>query len=205
MGEAKGQGGTAEGLEIPAWGWHASPFPPWCPCSLSCSADCSAQGPYTFVLRYTGVGQAPLLTRARLGWFPALAGLCLSAPLLPSTAVGLDNAGKTTILYRLHLGEAVKTVPTIGCNVEQVRPCCGTLRTQCCTLQVRPPASAPACRPALVGHSRPARQGLRGGRWGSVSRRGTGRSASLACNPSSAVSGPAFTAAANLPSAGQGA
>lgn len=35
--------------------------------------------------------------------------------------VGLDNAGKTTILYRLHLGEAVKTVPTIGCNVEQVK------------------------------------------------------------------------------------
>lgn len=35
--------------------------------------------------------------------------------------VGLDNAGKTTILYRLHLGEAVKTVPTIGSNVEQVK------------------------------------------------------------------------------------
>ena len=36
-------------------------------------------------------------------------------------AVGLDNAGKTTVLYRLHLGEAVKTVPTIGSNVEQVK------------------------------------------------------------------------------------
>ncbi|KAI7846070.1 hypothetical protein COHA_000436 [Chlorella ohadii] len=35
--------------------------------------------------------------------------------------VGLDNAGKTTILYRLHLGEAVRTVPTIGSNVEQVK------------------------------------------------------------------------------------
>jgi ADP-ribosylation factor-like protein 1 len=30
----------------------------------------------------------------------------------------LDNAGKTTILYRLQIGEVVATVPTIGFNVE---------------------------------------------------------------------------------------
>ena len=34
--------------------------------------------------------------------------------------VGLDNAGKTTILYNLKLGEIRKTVPTIGFNVEQI-------------------------------------------------------------------------------------
>ena len=34
--------------------------------------------------------------------------------------VGLDNAGKTTILYRLHLGEAIDTNPTVGSNVEEV-------------------------------------------------------------------------------------
>lgn len=35
--------------------------------------------------------------------------------------VGLDNAGKTTVLYTLHLGETVtKTVPTIGFNVQTV-------------------------------------------------------------------------------------
>eukprot|EP00760_Papus_ankaliazontas_P007674 PhM_4_TR13445/c0_g1_i1/m.103820/K07950/ARL5B; ADP-ribosylation factor-like protein 5B len=34
--------------------------------------------------------------------------------------VGLNNAGKTTILYRWHLGEAIKTQPTIGGNVEEV-------------------------------------------------------------------------------------
>ena len=34
--------------------------------------------------------------------------------------LGLDNAGKTTILYRLQLGEIVQTVPTIGFNVESV-------------------------------------------------------------------------------------
>lgn len=28
--------------------------------------------------------------------------------------VGLDAAGKTTFLYRLHLGEIVTTIPTIG-------------------------------------------------------------------------------------------
>ncbi len=31
--------------------------------------------------------------------------------------VGLDNAGKTTTLYKLKLGECVTTVPTIGFNV----------------------------------------------------------------------------------------
>lgn len=35
--------------------------------------------------------------------------------------VGLDNAGKTTILYKYHLGEVVSTRPTIGSNVETVR------------------------------------------------------------------------------------
>lgn len=34
--------------------------------------------------------------------------------------VGLDAAGKTTILYKLKLGEVVSTMPTIGFNVETV-------------------------------------------------------------------------------------
>merc|ERR1711971_1422585 len=34
--------------------------------------------------------------------------------------LGLDNAGKTTILYRLQVGEVVATIPTIGFNVETV-------------------------------------------------------------------------------------
>jgi GTPase SAR1 family protein len=28
--------------------------------------------------------------------------------------LGLDAAGKTTILYRLHMGEVLSTVPTVG-------------------------------------------------------------------------------------------
>jgi len=34
--------------------------------------------------------------------------------------VGLNNAGKTTILYKLHLGDVIETQPTIGSNVEEV-------------------------------------------------------------------------------------
>ena len=34
--------------------------------------------------------------------------------------VGLDAAGKTTILYKLRLGENVCTIPTIGFNVEEI-------------------------------------------------------------------------------------
>jgi small GTP-binding protein len=34
--------------------------------------------------------------------------------------LGLDSAGKTTMLYRLKLGEVQNTVPTIGFNVESV-------------------------------------------------------------------------------------
>lgn len=36
--------------------------------------------------------------------------------------IGLDGAGKTTILYKLKLNEVVTTIPTIGFNVECVQP-----------------------------------------------------------------------------------
>ncbi|ODV83938.1 hypothetical protein CANARDRAFT_177371 [[Candida] arabinofermentans NRRL YB-2248] len=35
--------------------------------------------------------------------------------------LGLDNSGKTTILYKLKLGKAEKTVPTVGFNVETIK------------------------------------------------------------------------------------
>lgn len=34
--------------------------------------------------------------------------------------LGLDNAGKTTLLYKMQLGEVVDTTPTIGFNVESI-------------------------------------------------------------------------------------
>ncbi|XP_031560493.1 ADP-ribosylation factor-like [Actinia tenebrosa] len=36
--------------------------------------------------------------------------------------LGLDAAGKTTVLYKLKLNENVSTIPTIGFNVETVTP-----------------------------------------------------------------------------------
>uniref|UniRef100_K3X7H7 ADP-ribosylation factor n=1 Tax=Globisporangium ultimum (strain ATCC 200006 / CBS 805.95 / DAOM BR144) TaxID=431595 RepID=K3X7H7_GLOUD len=35
--------------------------------------------------------------------------------------VGLDAAGKTTILYHLRLGKAIASIPTVGFNVESIR------------------------------------------------------------------------------------
>ena len=36
--------------------------------------------------------------------------------------LGLDAAGKTTIVYKIKLNETVNTIPTIGFNVEEVSP-----------------------------------------------------------------------------------
>ena len=36
--------------------------------------------------------------------------------------LGLDAAGKTTVLYKLKLNEVVNTIPTIGFNVESLTP-----------------------------------------------------------------------------------
>ncbi|XP_062587610.1 uncharacterized protein LOC134249256, partial [Saccostrea cucullata] len=36
--------------------------------------------------------------------------------------LGLDAAGKTTILYKIKLNEVVNSIPTIGFNVETVEP-----------------------------------------------------------------------------------
>lgn len=47
----------------------------------------------------------------------------LIPPLIPEhkiVMVGLDNAGKTTILYQFLMNEVVQTSPTIGSNVEEV-------------------------------------------------------------------------------------
>ncbi|ODV92614.1 hypothetical protein CANCADRAFT_1205 [Tortispora caseinolytica NRRL Y-17796] len=35
--------------------------------------------------------------------------------------LGLDSAGKTTILYKLKLGQDITTVPTVGFNVETIK------------------------------------------------------------------------------------
>ncbi|KAM6967752.1 ADP-ribosylation factor-like 4aa [Aplochiton taeniatus] len=55
-----------------------------------------------------------------------------SIPFLQSfhiAILGLDSAGKTTVLYRLQFNEFVNTVPTKGFNAEKVRVSLGRHRT----------------------------------------------------------------------------
>ncbi|KAG7051726.1 ADP-ribosylation factor-like protein 1 [Colletotrichum paranaense] len=54
---------------------------------------------------------------ASMSW---LSGLVWSKKEIRILILGLDNAGKTTLLYRLKIGEVVTTIPTIGFNVESV-------------------------------------------------------------------------------------
>ena len=77
--------------------------------------------------------------------------------------LGLDNAGKTTILYRLQneSDEAVQTIPTIGFNVETLQykniKVRGFSWSCVCACEGvgncgRRPRSFAACRWSLVGH-----------------------------------------------------
>ncbi|KAJ8044836.1 ADP-ribosylation factor [Holothuria leucospilota] len=43
--------------------------------------------------------------------------------------LGLDAAGKTTVMYKLKLNEVVTTIPTIGFNVEEITPVPGLTLT----------------------------------------------------------------------------
>jgi len=53
-------------------------------------------------------------------WIAKISELFNGTQELRALMVGLDAAGKTTVLYKLHLGEIVTTIPTIGFNVETV-------------------------------------------------------------------------------------
>ncbi|XP_039039389.1 ADP-ribosylation factor-like isoform X1 [Hibiscus syriacus] len=52
------------------------------------------------------------------GWVKLFASSSIASLVV---MLGLDAAGKTTILYKLHIGEVLSTVPTIGFNVEKVQ------------------------------------------------------------------------------------
>merc|ERR1712014_406592 len=62
--------------------------------------------------------QGPLLTMGLA--FTKLWSTLIGTQEMRILMVGLDAAGKTTILYKLKLGEVITTVPTIGFNVETV-------------------------------------------------------------------------------------
>ncbi|XP_061191257.1 uncharacterized protein LOC133199467 [Saccostrea echinata] len=50
-----------------------------------------------------------------------LAGIFCRREQVRILMLGLDAAGKTSIMYYLHLGEVVTTIPTIGFNVETLK------------------------------------------------------------------------------------
>merc|ERR1711912_136256 len=58
--------------------------------------------------------------QATMGVFSKVFGKLVGKKDCRILMVGLDAAGKTTILYKLKLGEVVTTIPTIGFNVETV-------------------------------------------------------------------------------------
>merc|ERR1712182_95971 len=58
--------------------------------------------------------------QATMGIFSKVFGKLVGKKDCRILMVGLDAAGKTTILYKLKLGEVVTTIPTIGFNVETV-------------------------------------------------------------------------------------
>jgi GTPase SAR1 family protein len=88
--------------------------------------------------------------------------------------VGLDAAGKTTILYKLKLGEIVTTIPTIGKQLQRLctRLCArqrAALAPPTChpppALPARTPRSAPIVRHATAAMvAAPGRKGTQGPR-----------------------------------------
>ena len=81
--------------------------------------------------------------------------------------LGLDNAGKTTILYRLQVGTVVSTIPTIGFNVETLTY--GNIKFQVWIWAARPPSGRTG-----GGAAEHAGSDLRGGQLG-PERVGTSR------------------------------
>ncbi len=54
------------------------------------------------------------------GQFSKVMGKIFGSKEMRLLMLGLDAAGKTTILYKLKLGQDVTTIPTVGFNVETV-------------------------------------------------------------------------------------
>ncbi|KAH6656143.1 ADP-ribosylation factor family-domain-containing protein [Truncatella angustata] len=54
------------------------------------------------------------------GQFSKMMGKIFGSKEMRLLMLGLDAAGKTTILYKLKLGQGVTTIPTVGFNVETV-------------------------------------------------------------------------------------
>ncbi|KAM6914750.1 ADP-ribosylation factor-like protein 4D [Lycodopsis pacificus] len=83
-----------------------------------------------------------------------------STPFLPSfqplhvVVIGLDSAGKTSLLYRLKLREFVETIPTKGFNMERIKVPVGNSRTNTTTFQVWDVGGQEKLRPLWRSYTR---------------------------------------------------
>ncbi|XP_040919176.1 ADP-ribosylation factor-like protein 4D [Toxotes jaculatrix] len=83
-----------------------------------------------------------------------------NTPFLPSfqslhvVVIGLDSAGKTSLLYRLKLREFVETIPTKGFNMERIKVQMGNTKTNTTTFQVWDVGGQEKLRPLWKSYTR---------------------------------------------------
>ncbi|XP_033501665.1 ADP-ribosylation factor-like protein 4D [Epinephelus lanceolatus] len=83
-----------------------------------------------------------------------------NTPFLPSfqslhvVVIGLDSAGKTSLLYRLKLREFVETIPTKGFNMERIKVPMGNSKTNTTTFQVWDVGGQDKLRPLWKSYTR---------------------------------------------------
>lgn len=83
-----------------------------------------------------------------------------NTPFLPSfqslhiVVIGLDSAGKTSLLYRLKLREFVETIPTKGFNMERIKVPMGNSKTNTTMYQVWDVGGQDKLRPLWKSYTR---------------------------------------------------
>lgn len=83
-----------------------------------------------------------------------------NTPFLPSfqslhiVVIGLDSAGKTSLLYRLKLREFVETIPTKGFNMERIKVPMGNSKTNTTMYQVWDVGGQEKLRPLWKSYTR---------------------------------------------------
>ncbi|XP_029946220.1 ADP-ribosylation factor-like protein 4D [Salarias fasciatus] len=83
-----------------------------------------------------------------------------STPFLPAfqsmhvVVIGLDSAGKTSLLYRLKLREFVETIPTKGFNMERIKVPMGNSKTSMTSFQVWDVGGQEKLRPLWKSYTR---------------------------------------------------
>ncbi|CAI5682420.1 ADP-ribosylation factor-like protein 4D [Oreochromis niloticus] len=89
-----------------------------------------------------------------------LTGTAPNSPFLPSfqslhvVVIGLDSAGKTSLLYRLKLREFVETSPTKGFNMEKIKVQIGQSKANTTTFQVWDVGGQEKLRPLWKSYTR---------------------------------------------------